>query len=98
VYVVLSALLAGAVVLIVWTLSRRNTVFVLEVRDQSLRLEGDAPPRFVADCKELLDEAGVANGSVRGQRRGSQVALVFSHTIPRALRQRIRNVWTVNAR
>jgi hypothetical protein len=57
---------------------------------------GKLTPAFLAELREACARHGVKSGSVRGLARGGRIALVFSHNIPPACRQQLRNWWAMS--
>ena len=48
---------------------------------------------FLDTIREMCLEYGIASGWIGGVLRGKKVSLRFSHSIPAACQQRLRNVW-----
>jgi hypothetical protein len=48
---------------------------------------------FLNQIAEACEFHGVTSGSIRGQQRGNQIALVFQGPFSPACRQQLRNLW-----
>jgi hypothetical protein len=67
-------------------------IFLIRVRRGELTVvRGQVSRRFLEDCEDLITDAGVVRGKIRGVRREGTVSLDFSREIPSALHQRFRN-------
>ena len=69
-------------------------VWIIRVKHGDLKVvKGTVPPLFVADCRVLLQRAGIEEGQISGRQAGGYVTLDFSGGIPKQLHQRFRNLW-----
>lgn len=57
---------------------------------------GKLTAAFLVELQEACARHGVKRGSVRGLARGQRIALVFSHNIPQACQQQLRNWWAMS--
>jgi hypothetical protein len=72
--------------------------FVLKIRIHGGRpsvRRGKVTQAFLARVADACREGGVARGWIVGVKNGKRISLRFSGSFPRALRQRLRNEWTL---
>jgi Protein of unknown function (DUF3634) len=87
--VVLAAIAAAA-----WHLAQPRCAFVVRiVAGVPHASDGAVTPAFLQQVKEVCVEHDIRQGIVRGIIRGSRIALAFSHDIPPAAQQQLRNWW-----
>jgi len=97
--VAILAVVVGLAVVITWQATARGRVFVIRVRNRVPFLtRGKVSQAFVTELAEVLQTHGVRRGSIYGVRRRGSVLLDFSRGIPPAVRQALRNVWSMHRR
>jgi hypothetical protein len=90
-------LVLGLVAVAIWLAWRGQYVFVVRIERGVPRLSrGRVTPAFLQRLGEVCAEAGIERGWVGGARRGKQIALHFSRSIPPGIRQRLRNQWPLH--
>jgi hypothetical protein len=90
---VVIGLLVGAL----WWACQPRYVFVVRIdHGQPCVTRGKVTPTFLREVGQACGDAEVRRGWVGGVRRGKQVALAFSRSIPQACRQRLRNQWQLH--
>ncbi|WP_432459978.1 MULTISPECIES: DUF3634 family protein [unclassified Agarivorans] len=74
-----------------------SAAFVIKI--DGIRVEvtkGRVPEYFIREIKLLQGNSGAINGKLYGMRRGRQINLECSSSIPDNILQRLRNVWRPN--
>ena len=80
----------------IFTLAADDSVFVIDLHNSRAELvKGNAPAGFASELTELVANAGIARGTIRGRRHQGHVRLLFSKDIPEETHQRIRNLWGI---
>ena len=93
------AAFAALAVVIWWQVTARPRVFVIRIRNRVPFLtRGKVSQAFVTELAEVLQSHGVRRGAIYGVRRRGTVLLAFSRGIPPAVRQGLRNVWSMHRR
>jgi len=90
---------ALGIVCAIWvlrTLFVSRSVLRIRIHDgkPSVR-KGKVTQAFLVRVADACREGGVARGWIVGVKNGKRISLRFSGSFPRALRQRLRNEWTL---
>ena len=79
---------------LLYLLRRRQESFCITIRDAHLRvIRGQPPSNLLTHCHQMATDARSLKGTIRGMRRGSQVILMCSRSIPASYRQDIHLFW-----
>ncbi len=83
-----------AIALIGWLMTLgRGALFEVRLAPGKVVVKrGSVPPRFVTQATQILHHEPV-RGRILGLRDGNGVRLVFSHSIPEPVAQRLRNIF-----
>lgn len=88
--VVTSAALFG----LLYVLRRRQESFCITIEGIHLNVKRGRPPQaLLSHCQQLVRDARTLKGTIRGIRRGGQVELSCSRSIPASYRQDIHLFW-----
>ena len=70
--------------------ARLKPVFVIAVAEGKLRLlRGRPPPFFLQEAEEVVRDAQISAGTIKGYVKNGHIVLSFSRHVPGALRQRL---------
>jgi Protein of unknown function (DUF3634) len=98
-YVIVSAAVVLALVVISWVVTASTRVWVIRLRNGTpVLVKGRIAPMVVSELGEVLQRHGVRRGALYGVKRRGTIALGFSPSIPQRCRQALRNVWSMHAR
>ncbi len=74
-----------------------TAVFVIQVDGIKVSVKkGQVPDYFIREIKLIQRSAQAIQGKIYGMRRGQQINLECSSSIPDNILQRLRNVWKPN--
>ncbi|WP_107852135.1 DUF3634 family protein [Oceanimonas marisflavi] len=83
---------------LLYLLRRRQEHFCITIRDAHLNVKrGNPPPGLLSHCQHLINDTRSLRGTIRGIRRGKEVVLMCSRSIPASYRQDIRLFWQKQA-
>jgi hypothetical protein len=81
----------------IWQACQPRSVFVIRIEGGEPRaVRGTVTKAFLGEVRELCRHHGVTRGSVRGQLRGTRIALDLRGPFPPVCRQQLRNVWAIS--
>jgi Protein of unknown function (DUF3634) len=93
----LNLLVVAVIGVALYWLVQPRYVFVIRINNSGTRtVRGKVTVQFLQLVEETCGQHGVVRGWVGGVMQRQRVALAFSHNIPAACRQRLRNVWTLH--
>ncbi|WMC10402.1 DUF3634 family protein [Oceanimonas pelagia] len=79
---------------LLYLLRRRQESFCITIQGEQLRVKrGTPPPDLLQHCRQMVHDARTLRGTIRGFRRGNEVVLMCSRSIPASYRQDIRLLW-----
>jgi len=91
---VVMILVAAFVAWMIWSLVQPRNVFEIRIESGQPRVRrGKVTAAFLRRVGAVCQESGVAQGWIRGVRRGRRVALRFSRHFPPGPQQQLRNEW-----
>jgi Protein of unknown function (DUF3634) len=81
---------------LLWTLFAPRSVLKIRIHEgrPSVR-RGKVTGEFLVRVADACRDAEVARGWIVGVKNGKRISLRFSRSFPPALRQRLRNEWTL---
>jgi hypothetical protein len=78
-----------------WMALSPRFVFKIRVTKGSVRVtKGKLTPDFLHQAAEILSQWRIGRGWIGGVKRGRNLTLVFSRSVPPGCRQQFRNLWT----
>ncbi|AEY00062.1 hypothetical protein GU3_01525 [Oceanimonas sp. GK1] len=84
---------------LLYLLRRRQESFCITIHDERLDIKRGHPPQdLLSHCRQMVQEARTLRGTIRGIRRGNEVVLMCSRSIPASYRQDIRLFWQKQTR
>jgi hypothetical protein len=87
-------MVAGVLLIAFWMVNTQRYEFVIVIRSGTAQLRrGKATAAFVDQVAQVCREHNVVRGWVGGIRERRRLKLAFSRSVPRACRQRLRNLW-----
>ncbi len=73
--------------------------FMVTIQSQRIRVRvGDLSARFLQNLDIICQENQLHSGWILGLRIGDRISLRFSPGIPKPVRQRCRNIWSLHRR
>src|SRR5262249_39943920 len=89
------ALLVGSCT-VVWLALSRKALFVIRFSADGVQIKRGSPTRkFVSALEELRQECAITRGAVTGEVVQKRIRVVPSSNLSPAIRQRIRNLWSI---
>ncbi|MDP5293232.1 DUF3634 family protein [Oceanimonas sp. CHS3-5] len=84
---------------LLYLLRRRQESFCITIHGAHLKVKRGSPPQnLLSHCRQMVDDARTLKGTIRGIRRGNEVVLMCSRSIPASYRQDIRLFWQKQTR
>lgn len=84
----------GVIMAAVWVALQPRCAFVIQIAQGIPKaVRGKVTAAFLEQVREVCQQNGVKQGTVRGLIRGRRIALGFSRNIPPGGQQRLRNWW-----
>jgi Protein of unknown function (DUF3634) len=81
----------------IWRACQPRLAFVIRLEEGRPRVvQGTVTKAFLGEIRQLCMHHGVTRGIVRGQVRGTQIALELRGPFPPEYRQQLRNIWAMS--
>ena len=88
------SLLALTLFALLYALRRRQESFRIRCQNSELKVISGQPPKaLLLFCRQLLQNGMTIKGSIRGLRKGEEMILICSHSIPVGYRRDIYLFW-----
>lgn len=79
---------------LLYALRRRQESFLITIEGIHLNVKrGQAPQALIRHCQQLMQDARTLKGTIRGFKKGDDVVLSCSRSIPASYRQDIHLFW-----
>ncbi len=79
---------------LLYVLRRRQESFLITIEGVHLTIKRGRPPQaLLQHCRQLMLDARTLKGTIRGLKKGNDVALSCSRSIPATYRQDIHLFW-----
>jgi hypothetical protein len=89
--------IGGAVAWALWCNTRPRPLFTVRLAaGQPAAVDGTVTPAFLARLRELAAAHRLVDAEVTGYAHESVIRLHFSHHVPEAARQQLRNWWAMH--
>ncbi|MFD1008588.1 MULTISPECIES: DUF3634 family protein [Oceanisphaera] len=87
-------LVSLALFALLYLLRRRQERFLITIEGAHVKVTRGQPPQaLVLHCRQLIQDAYVLQGTIRGLKKGNEITLSCSRSIPASYRQNLHLFW-----